>query len=49
MYSPRSESIETPVTSRPEDAVFELITNSILGIILLSIAVKTAFWINKIT
>ena len=43
--SPRSEFVVTLVTSRPEDAFIHLIANSILGVTMLSKAVKIAFCI----
>ena len=45
MCSPRSDFAMTLVTSHPEDAFFELCAHSILVVIILSIAVKFAFWI----
>ena len=45
IYSPRSEFAVTLVASRPEDAFIDLFAKSILGATILSIAIKTAFWI----
>ena len=45
MCSPLFEFVMTLVASRPEDAFFDLITISILGVLLLSIAVKIALCI----
>ena len=44
MYSPCSELAMTLVASCPEDSFIDLIANSILGVIKLSIAVNIAFW-----
>ena len=49
MCSPRSGFVVTLVASRLEDAFIDLTANSILGVILLSIAVKIAFWILSST
>ena len=45
----RSEFTDTLVTSRPEDALIDLIANSILGATILSIAVRIAFCILSST
>ena len=47
--SPRSELAVTLAASRPEDAFIDLTANSILGVIILSIAVKLAFRILSST
>ena len=47
--SPRSELAVTLVASRPEDAFIDLIANSILGVTMLSIAVKVALLILSST
>ena len=43
--SPRSDFPETLATSRPYVAVIDLTANSILRVMISSIAVKNAFWI----
>ena len=43
MCSPSSEFATKLVTTRPEDAFFDLIASSILGLFSLSIMVKIAF------
>ena len=48
-YSPRSGFAVTFVGSCPEDSVFNLIANSILGAAIMSMAVKIAFWIMSST
>ena len=45
MRSPRSEFTVTLAASGLEVAFIDLTCNSILGLIILSIAVKIAFWI----
>ena len=45
----RSKFADTLVTSRPEDAFIDLIANSILGVTMLSMAVKIAFYILSST
>ena len=47
--SPLSQFAVTLVTSRPEDAFIDLIANSILGAIMLSIAVKNPVYILSST
>ena len=49
VYSLRSECADTLVTSRSEDAFIDLIANSILGAIMLSIAANIAFCILSST
>ena len=49
MCSPHSELATTLVASHPEDAFFDLMANSILGVIIVYIAVKIAFWILSFT
>ena len=44
-----SEFFVTLAVSRPEDAFFDLTANSIFGVMLLSIAVKSKFWIVSST
>ena len=46
---PRSEFALTLIASRPEDAFIDLTANSTLGLKILSIAVKIAFWILSST
>ena len=45
MCCPRAEFTTTLVLSRPDDSFFDLIAKSISGVILISTAVKVAFWI----
>ena len=49
MCSPRFEIAMTLVASSPENAFFDLIASSILGVIALSIAVTIAFWLLSLT
>ena len=48
-WSLRSEFPDTLITSRPEDAFIDLIANSILGAMMLSIATRIAFCILSST
>ena len=47
--SPRSGLAIKLVASRPDDELIDLIADSISGVIILSIAVKIAFWILSST
>ena len=49
MRSPRSEFIVTLAASRPEDAFIHVTANSILGVMMFSMAVKIAIWILSST